>query len=65
MEGRYPLENEGEVCLEEEVGRMRRSGMSKAEIAETMGVDPTWVESLISMWEGEDFSIEENGSEKN
>lgn len=58
------MENRGEVCLEEEVGRMRRSGMSKAEIAETMGVHLTWVESLISMWEGEGFSTEENGSEQ-
>jgi len=46
------LENKGEVCLEEEVERMRRSGMSTTEIARKMGVDPGWVESLVSMWEG-------------
>jgi hypothetical protein len=46
----------GEVCLEEEVEKMRRSGMSTEEISEKMGVDPAWVESLISMWEGEPAS---------
>ena len=40
----------GEVCLEEEVEKMWRSGMSKEEISKKMGVDPTWVESLVSMW---------------
>jgi DNA-directed RNA polymerase specialized sigma24 family protein len=45
------LENKGEVCLEEEVERRRRSGMSTDEIAQEMGVDPTWVESLVSMTE--------------
>ena len=50
------MENKGEVCLEEEVDRLRRSGMSTDEIAQKMGVDPNWVESLISMWAGEDSS---------
>ncbi len=44
------MDNKGEVCLEEEVERMRRSGMSTDEIAQQMGVDPAWVESLVSMW---------------
>ncbi len=43
------VENGGEVCLEEEVERLRRSGMSAAEISRTMGVDESWVESLVSM----------------
>ncbi len=43
----------GEVCLEEEVEKMWRSGMSNEEISEKMGVDPAWVESLVSMWGGE------------
>ena len=47
------MEGQSEVCFEEEVERMRRSGMSKDEIAQKMGVDPSWVESLISLWEGE------------
>ena len=43
-------ENEREVCLEEEVERLRRSGMSGVEISRTMGVDQTWVEALLSDW---------------
>ncbi len=42
---------EGEVCLEETVEKMRRSGMSAQDISREMGVDPGWVETLISMWE--------------
>jgi hypothetical protein len=53
------VEGGGEVCLEEEVQRLRRSGMSVAEISRTMGVDEGWVEVLISAW-GED-SAEERG----
>ncbi len=41
------LEDRREVCLEEEVERLRRSGMSTPEIAREMGVDEGWVESLI------------------
>jgi hypothetical protein len=47
-----PLDNRGEVCLEEEVEKRRRSGMSTEEIAQDMGVDPAWVQSLVSMTEG-------------
>jgi hypothetical protein len=43
-------ENEREVCLEEEVERLRRSGMSGVEISRTMGVDQAWVEALLSDW---------------
>ncbi len=43
------LDDRREVCLEEEVERLRRSGMSTPEIAREMGVDEGWVESLISM----------------
>ena len=50
-------ENEREVCLEEEVERLRRSGMSGVEISRTMGVDQTWVETLLSDW-GEGTSAE-------
>jgi hypothetical protein len=41
------MEDGREVCLEEEVERLRRSGMSVAEISRTMGVDQGWVESLV------------------
>jgi transposase len=50
-------ENEGEVCLEEEVERLRRSGMSGVEISRTLGVEQAWVEALLSDW-GEGTSAE-------
>jgi hypothetical protein len=50
------LENKGEVCLEEEVERRWSSGMSTDEIAQDMGVDPSWVESLVSMVADEESS---------
>jgi hypothetical protein len=48
------MEDEREVCLEEEVERLRRSGMSAAGISQTMGVDQSWVESLLARLSGED-----------
>jgi hypothetical protein len=42
------LEDRGEVCLAEEVERLRRLGISDAEIASRMGVDASWVETLVS-----------------
>ena len=53
------MSNKGEVCLEEEVEKRRRSGMTTDEIAQDMGVDPAWVESLVSMVEVEDSSTAE------
>lgn len=58
------MANKGEVCLEEEVDRMWRSGMSTAEIAQEMGVDPSWVESLVSMWEAGNSSEVEGEAQK-
>jgi orotate phosphoribosyltransferase-like protein len=55
------LEDRREICLEEEVARLRRSGMSTREIAREMGVDEGWVESLISMSADEDSSTENRG----
>lgn len=52
----------GEVCLEEEVERLRRSGKSKDDIAETMGVDPVWVEQLLAQWSPEEASNERSPS---
>lgn len=54
------VEGGGEVCLEEEVERLRRSGMSVAEISQEMGVEEGWVEALISAW-GEGSSAEDRG----
>jgi hypothetical protein len=42
------VEDRGEVCLAEEVERLRRLGISDEEIAKEMGVDSTWVETLVS-----------------
>ena len=55
------MEDGREVCLEEEVERLRRSGMSPREIASAMGVDESWVEGLISMWADEDSPAEDRG----
>jgi DNA-binding CsgD family transcriptional regulator len=54
------LDSKGEVCLEEEVEKRRRSGMTTDEIAQDMGVDPAWVQSLVSMVEVEDSSTAEH-----
>ena len=57
------MENQGgDVCFEEEVEQMRRSGMSTDEIAEQMGVEQTWVDSIVSMV---DMGSSEAGSEEN
>lgn len=48
------LEDRGEVCLAEEVDRFRRLGLSDGEIASEMGVDLSWVETVVSS--GEDDS---------
>jgi hypothetical protein len=42
------LEDRGEVCLTEEVERYRRLGLSDGEIASKMGVDASWVETVVS-----------------
>jgi orotate phosphoribosyltransferase-like protein len=42
------LEERGEVCLAEEVERLRRLGLSDGEVARELGVDVSWVETLIS-----------------
>ena len=59
------MDGNGEVCLEEEVEKLRRSGMSAPEISQVMGVDLSWVETLLSASE-EGISTEETpfGDEK-
>ena len=42
------MEDRGEVCLAEEVERLRGLGLSDEEIAERMGVEAAWVETLIT-----------------
>ena len=53
------MDSKGEVCLEEEVEKRRRSGMSTEEIAQDMGVDQAWVQSLVSMTEAGESSAAE------
>jgi hypothetical protein len=48
------VEDRREVCLEEEVERLRRSGMNPSEIARELGVDEGWVEGLVSLQEDGD-----------
>ncbi|MDQ3864449.1 MAG: hypothetical protein M3317_13320 [Actinomycetota bacterium] len=50
------MEDSGEVCLAEEVERLRRLGLSDGEIASRMGVDASWVETLASPEEEESAS---------
>jgi orotate phosphoribosyltransferase-like protein len=47
------LEERSEVCLAEEVERLRRLGLSDGEVASELGVDVSWVETLISPGEDE------------
>jgi hypothetical protein len=47
------LEDRGEVCLAEEVERLRKLGLSDEEVAGRLGVDVSWVESLVSPGDGE------------
>ena len=42
------MEGRGEVCLAEEVERLRQLGLSDDEVASRLGVDVGWVETLIS-----------------
>ena len=58
------MDGKGEVCLEEEVEKRRRSGMSTEEIAQDMGVDAAWVQSLVSMTEGGESSTVERETEE-
>jgi DNA-directed RNA polymerase specialized sigma24 family protein len=47
------LEDRGDVCLAEEVERYRRLGLSDGEIASKMGIDESWVETVVSSGEDE------------
>ena len=47
------MEERGEVCLAEEVEHLRRLGLTDEEVASRMGVDVSWVQTLISPGEDE------------
>ncbi len=53
------MDEKGELCLQEEVGRLWEAGLSGEEIARRMGVDAGWVEAVISMLDPEDKPVEE------
>ncbi len=53
------MENRGEVCLEEEVARLRRAGMSVQEISDSLGLEPAWVASVAEMLPDESGPEEE------
>lgn len=48
------MDGRGEVCLEEEVERLWRSGMSPEKISAHMGLDPGWITEVISPFADED-----------
>ena len=47
------MEERGEVCTAEEVECLRRLGLSDGEVASRLGVDVSWVETLVSPGEVE------------
>lgn len=52
------MEDRREVCLEEEVDRLKRSGMSVQEISDFMGLEPSWVATIVEMLPDEEGSEE-------
>ena len=59
LDRRVAVEERGEVCLAEEAERLRRSGMGTNDIARRMGVDVSWVETVV-VAPGEDEDPERN-----
>jgi hypothetical protein len=47
------VQDRGELCLAEEVERLRQLGHSDEEVASRLGVDVGWVETLVSPGEEE------------
>jgi hypothetical protein len=47
------VEERSEVCLAEEVERLRQFGLPDEEVASRLGVDVSWVETLVSPEEDE------------
>jgi len=45
---RRDVQERGEVCLAEEVERLRQLGLSDEEVASRLGVDASWVKTLVS-----------------
>ena len=47
------MQDRSELCLAEEVEHLRQLGLSDDEVASRLGVDVSWVESLVSPGEDE------------
>lgn len=58
------MEDNREVCLEEEVWRRRRSGSNPEEISTGMGVNIVWVEQVLAMLPDEEAPGEETSGSK-
>lgn len=54
------MEDNREVCLEEEVWRLRRAGMEPESISSKMGVELAWIEQVLAMLPDEG-SLREDG----
>jgi hypothetical protein len=50
------VQERGELCLAEEVERLRQLGLSDEEVASRLGVDASWVEILPSPGEDDTWS---------
>lgn len=55
------MEDNREVCLEEEVWRLRCAGMEPEGISATMGVELAWIEQVLAMLPDEESSSENRG----
>ncbi|HET7481056.1 MAG TPA: hypothetical protein VFJ72_16240 [Rubrobacteraceae bacterium] len=58
------MEDQREVCLEEEVWRLRRAGNKPEEISARMGVDVSWVEQVLAMLPDEEYPGESANQER-
>ena len=55
------MENNREVCLEEEVWRLRRAGLEPEGISAEMGVELAWIEQVLAMNPDEEPTSESRG----
>lgn len=55
------MEDNREVCLEEEVWRLRRTGLGPESISSKMGVELAWIEQVLAMNPDEEPTSESRG----
>jgi hypothetical protein len=58
---RRSVQDRSEVCLAEEVEHLRQLGLSDEEVASRLGVDVTWVETLVSPADDEETPDKASG----